>query len=842
MSLVRRASYRYYLHHPWQLVLGIIGIALGVAVIVGVDLATGSARRAFDISTSAITGTATHQIVGSTTGVPDSLYTMLRVRERIGSAAPVIEAVARAHNLRGPTLRIVGVDPLAETGIRSISEPISQSGFTRLMSERRGVLVGAPLAQRLGLRQDDHLPILIEGRTDTLHVIGVLSPRDNAASEALSDLIFADVATVQELLRAPGRLDRIDLVLDSAQAIQVRSLLPLGTELVDAGERARSTAAMTRAFEINLGALSLLALVFGMFLVYNSATFSVLQRRPLLALLRAQGVTRRELATVILIEIVVMAVVATGIGLLLGVVLAGGLVRLVARTINDLYYTVNVTQLHWSAWQAFKAIGIGIGATILSALPPLAEVTSTTPGAALSRSTLERRTIAASGRLVAISFVLALLAIVLLVIPGEGIVFGFAALFTVLLAAALLVPAGTLALMRVLRPLLIALFRWAGRVSVRGLTGTLSRTAPAIAALTISVATALSIGLMIDSFRGTVTRWLYNTLRADVYVSAPGGAANRSENPLSPAFVQRITNDPVIAGASLYRTSASPFRQGTVRLVGIDLYEPHRQAFDLLEGNPAEVWRAFLNEPAVLASEAFARRYDVGLGDSITLDTPTGKHSFRVAGIFRDYASEHGVLFMSRQHYRQYWHDDAVTSIALFLRPGVVPAEAIAHLRTLPTEGQHIMIRSNRALREASLRVFDQTFAITGVLRLLALAVAFTGVLGALMALQIERSRELAILRATGVTARQLWGVVSLQSGLMGLAAGLLAIPLGILLSWLMSAVVNRRSFGWTMDFTVSPGIVVESVLLALLAALLAGVYPSWRMSRTQPALALREE
>ncbi|MFO8174492.1 MAG: ABC transporter permease, partial [Longimicrobiales bacterium] len=163
-------------------------------------------------------------------------------------------------------------------------------------------------------------------------------------------------------------------------------------------------------------------------------------------------------------------------------------------------------------------------------------------------------------------------------------------------------------------------------------------------------------------------------------------------------------------------------------------------------------------------------------------------------------------------------------------------------LRARVPGDQQVQIRSSRTLRAASLEVFDRTFAITGVLRFLAFLVAFIGVLSALMALQFERSRELGVLRANGLTPGQVWKLVTAQTGIMGLVAGVLAVPAGLTLALVMIFVVNKRSFGWTLQLQVGPEILIQAVLLALLGALLAGILPAWRMARTSPAMALREE
>ena len=213
-----------------------------------------------------------------------------------------------------------------------------------------------------------------------------------------------------------------------------------------------------------------------------------------------------------------------------------------------------------------------------------------------------------------------------------------------------------------------------------------------------------------------------------------------------------------------------------------------------------------------------------------------------MAGVFYDYGSDIGVVFMARATFDRYYDDRLVTTMALYLQDGASLDAAIDGLRALAPAGEDILIRSNRTLRTLSMEVFDRTFAITSVLQLLAVGVAFIGILSALMALQLERNRELAVLRATGFTPGQVFGYVTLQTGLMGLFAGVLALPLGGVLASMLVFVINRRSFGWTMQFTIPPAILVQAIVLAVLAAWLAGLYPSWRMSRANPSLALRED
>jgi putative ABC transport system permease protein len=183
-----------------------------------------------------------------------------------------------------------------------------------------------------------------------------------------------------------------------------------------------------------------------------------------------------------------------------------------------------------------------------------------------------------------------------------------------------------------------------------------------------------------------------------------------------------------------------------------------------------------------------------------------------------------------------------VSSIGLTLEPGRDVGAVVADLRAYAGEGQDLQVRSNRAIRAASLEIFDRTFAITGVLRVLATVVAAIGVLSALMALQLERARELGVLRAQGLMPREVWRLVMAETGLLGGIAGVLAVPVGLGMALVLIHVINRRAFGWSIDTTVPAEVLLQAVGLAVLAALAAGVYPAWRLARTPPAAALRAE
>jgi putative ABC transport system permease protein len=849
-----RAGARYHQHHPWQLVLALLGITLGVAVVAAVDLAIASSQRAFTLSTEAVTGRATHEVIGGPAGVPDSLYAALRSRLGGASVAPVVDRYIRLPGSGGYVLRVLGVDPFAEAPFRPYVAPAAGQVDLGPVISRPALLLEAGTAARLGLAAGDTARVSAGARMTTVLIAGLLEPGDALTRRALADVALADISTAQEIAGVVGSLDRIELRLDDdrARALpgsgaaagagaleQARAALPPGVRLLETGARTGATLRMTRAFETNLTALSLVALVFGMFLIYNAVTFSLVQRRPLIALLRAQGVTAREILVLVLLEAAAIGIVATALGLVAGTVIGAGLVHLVARTINDLYFTITVTTVGLTSLTVVKSALLGVGATLAAALPAAREAAHTPPRVTLARSTLERRVRGRASRLAVAGGIVALLATLLLLVPSRSIVLGFAALFVLILATALVTPAATLLLMAVVRPVAVRIGPVA-RLAARGVAASLSRTAPAVAALSIALAVGTAVTIMIGSFRSGVVTWLERSLQADVYVSAPDLGASRTDVVLEPALVAQITDLDDVVGLSTYRHVSLLLDDDIVRLIAADLYAPHRAAFEVLEGDVATVWPAFARG-GLLVSEPFAYRRGIAVGDSVSLPTDRGMVSLPVAAVYRDYASEHGVMFIDRQHYDMLWDDDAITSIGVFVAGAANADDVLSHIRSLPAAPGAVM-RSNRALRESTLVVFDRTFAITGVLRILALLVAFIGVTGALMALQLERAREIGVLRTTGLTPAQVWALITTQTGLMGFAAAVLAAPVGFIMAWAMVHVINRRSFGWSFDMVVGTAPFAQALAVGVGAALLAGIYPAWRMARLRPADAMREE
>ena len=849
------SSFRYLARHPWQTGLSILGVALGVAVVVAMDLANQSAKRAFNLSTDAVAGRSTHRIIGGPGGIPNELYRELKTRAGMPGMAPVVEGYTTVASDNGPViskhvgtrLQILGLDPFAEQPFRPYlgTQTADLSAF---ITTPNAILMSQATADSIGMTPGDEIVISIAGIRHRVSLAGTIQAADRVSRQALEGMIVADIATAQELVGSLNSISRIDVIVpDGPIGVQtvgkIKALLPPGVKLERTAARADSVDQLTRAYEVNLTALSLLALLVGTFLIYNSITFSVVMRRNMIGTLRGIGVTRQQIFTLIISEALLVGLISSAIGIVLGILLGKGLVGVVTRTINDLFFVVSVRDLAIPGSVLIKGGVMGVVTTLIAAIGPAIEATQVSPRAAMSRSSIEARWRSLVPYSAISGTFLLLVGLGVLIVPTRSLVISFGGLLGILLGFSLLVPPVTILLLKGLAPASRRPMGMMVSMAAKGVSASLSRTGVAIASLTIAVSITVGIGTMVQSFRGTVERWLDTTLAADIYISPPSLVSSQVRATVRPEVLDKLLALPGIESHTTFRSVQVDSTMGPVRLVALDTDLPtFNKPRRFKEGDPTDIWEAFQRGNTVIVSEPLAYHRSLKVGSTVTLSTNQGDTDFRVAGIYFDYSSSQGVVMMARGVYDRFWSDRGVSSISIYTAPDTDIRNMLRDLQEAAGDQQELRVRSNADLREASLQVFDRSFTITSVMRILAVIVAFVGVLSALMAMQMERRRELGTLRALGFTQRQVWGLITSQTGLMGLIAGILSIPIGLALASGLIFVVNRRSFGWSMDMQIFPDILLQAVGLSLLAALLAGVYPAIRMALSSTAESLREE
>lgn len=860
--VIARLGIRYINRRFFQSLLFILGVAIGVAVVIAIDIANDSAGRAFNLSAQSITGRATHRIIdGTGSGLPDDLYRQIRLDLGIRDSAPIISETVRALNMDDTGLRLLGVDPFAEPPFRDYLSTINVLGendsdsfeaLTTFIAEPDTVLISETLAQRYDKQPGDMLLLRAGVQRTEVRIIGLLQPQDTVSQQALDDLILADIATAGEITGMSGRLTRIDLILpDDADLTQIRTILPTGARLEATGSSGdNALAQMTEAFEINLQALSLLAVVVGVFLIYNTVSFSVVQRRPTIGIMRSLGTTRRQIFSFIVGEAFILGVMGTILGMGLGVIFGRLMVGLVAQTITDLYFSVTVTSITVAPFTLVKAAVIGIAASTGAAILPSYDATRTPPTGSMKRSQYEEQTQRLLPLITAVAAGSFIIGLLLLQIPPDALPLNslfvsFGALFCIIFGGALFTPLFLTLSMRAVTPLTARLFGVVGRMAPRAVNRALSRTGVAVAALTIAVSVIVGVSVMIGSFRNTVSDWLGNTLGADIFISPPVANTGEESIDTDPAVRDIVQNTPGIdrvSASRAVRVLAPDYPDMLpVNLLVVDFEIADQRDF---------VWKDFEGETAnpaleagqIVVSEPFAYRRDINpQNNQLTLLTDSGEITFEVAGVFYDYTTDQGRVLMARDTYEQHFDDPFITSLAAYVEPGTEIAPVIEQLRS-ELAGYDLDIQSNRVLREGVFEIFERTFQITIALRLLATLVAFIGILSALMALQLENTRQYGVMRANGMSRRQLRNFTLIQTGLMGTVAGVLAIPIGIVLAMVLIYVINVRSFGWTMQFMIPPQELITAFAVALVAAMLAGIYPALRLSSMLPAKALRSE
>ncbi len=853
MRTLWAASFNHLLRRPAQAALAFVGLALGVATITAVDIAVVSAGRAFELSMDAVNGSVTHQITGGPNGIDERLYAAMRMGGAISGLsvdmAPVVEGYVAVG---ADALQLFGIDPLVDAKVRgrdAASLQTAGSTIARMrnwFTERGTVVVAADTARRLGISVGATFQIDVGGHR---HPAQLLAQFD-APGPGYDALILTDIAQAQEWLGSQGKLSRIDLRIPSGAAgeaalTRLRAKLAPGLQLREAPRRAQQNLSMTNAFTVNLQAMSLLALLVGLLLIYSAISFSVIQRRRTFGVLRALGATRANVLTLVLAEATAVGIVGAALGIALGLAIGRHLVALVSSTINDLYFVLAVNEVVLPASTIVKAVAAGLIVTLAAAVAPAMEVANSNPQLALRRSALERRAVNVAHRLLLVGLLCAAASGLVVVLSRRSLLAGFIALLLLLIAVAAFTPAA-------LRMCSTIAARLAGRASPIArlafgeVAASLSRTGVAVAALGIAVAAMIGVSIMVESFRESLRAWLDRTLAADLYITAPGPGFARPERRLDPRVIDALLRVPGVTDHSESRRGVVESARGPITVDALRLASKGYSAIQLTEGEAARVWPAF-ESGSIVISEPLAWKLRLARGDELTLLTVAGPRAFPVAGVYREYGNDRGIILMHRGVYSHWWRDEAVTSLGLYLERGSDVARITAALNgTLagisPQARQAIHIRSNAEIRSLSMQIFERTFVITRVLYWLAAGVAAIGLISALLAWELERSRELAVLRALGLTARGAGMLIELQTGFMGLATFVTAVPTGLLTALILIEVINRRAFGWQIDLHLAGTQFGSALFLALATALVAGLYPAWRTARAPIAARVREE
>lgn len=842
----------------------VLGIALGIAVVIAIQLTNASSLRGFEAAVETISGKASLEIIGSGLGLDELLLNQLGWLHEYGQVSPVIEgdAQARAGNGQRETLRVLGIDILRDRSIRDYkllahnsaqakSRELNTTDFLNLLVDPYSIIITEKFAERRRLSVGDKLALTIGDRTANFSIRGIL--KNEGPARALDgNFAVMDIAAAQLAFDRLGRLDRLDIKLrdginiDEAESAIARRL-PESLRVQRPARRGQQVEKMLEAFHFNLTALSYIALLVGLFLIYNTVSISVITRREEVGTLRALGVSRYAVLGLFLSEAAVLALIGCALGLLLGRVLSFAAVKLTATTVNALYIASAATPPSLELKHYILAFAVGVPLSLLAATVPALEAARVAPMAAMrgndrleSRFRLRKRYLILPPVLFALAYWFA----------GRNAVnglpvFGYAAAIAIVFGAVLLVPAFLFLVSRMGKQSLARLFNVEGRLANANLAGAISRIAISVAALAVSLSMMVAIAVMIGSFRETVVYWIGQTLQADLYLRPATRSNVATDVTISPEAENIITSHPTVAAVDRFRNFDLPYEDGliTVGAGDFNVLIRHGKLQFKTPGNQQQALNAMqsaINQNAVVVSESFAIKRGKDIGDEVRLMTPKGEASFRVAAVYYDYSSDRGIVVMDRAVFAKYWGEQRPTSLTIYLREGLNPDSARDEILKALGEKYQVLIFTNAAIRKEVLRIFDSTFAITYALEVIAILVAIMGVASTLLTLILERKREIVMLRLIGADQKQIRKMVIIEAALMGGVSQSVGLVIGVLLSLILIYVINLQSFGWTIQFHLPVWFLAQSSILILITTALSGIYPARRAASMQ--VAEREE
>lgn len=843
-----RQVVRHVVRHKLLALLNILSVALGVAVFLAIQIANHSATRSFNAGIDLVAGKANLEARGAGEGFDEKLLPKLTNARGVKAATPMVEGYLTLPDHPGEYLQLLGMDPFTQAPFATFAVQDASGGELEIESwlgKPDGIALSEEIARKFGLKIGDRLRVAAGGRIHERVVRFLLRLKESPAGTN-TRVAAMDIGFAQELLGRGPKISSVQLLLDDPGrapelAEELAKLVPADVQILAPAQRSNQVQRMLAGFQLNLTALSMVSLLVGMFLIYNTIAASVVRRRAEVGILRALGASRAEVQALFLGEAAVLGLCGIAVGIVGGFLLAGTLVRAVAQTISSLYLALSIDAWHVTAGLLSLTFAFGLLSVLIAAWLPAREGARLDPIRALSLGTsLESHRLAVPrwNWLGLGALLLAALTSTLALLTGPALL-GFASALFVVVGFAFFAPlvtrfGGALAA-RLTRQRIIF------RLAAQNLWRSHQRNAVTVAALMAAIAMMGGVSIMIHAFRRTVEVWIARTVAADIYITP---AANESAGARSFSPPQLIAQAGRIAGVE---------RVDTFRELGVNI-RGERTSLAVVAGSKRDnltfigpgndrARQARLFDPrTVLVSEPFARRFRLWENDRVAIPTPGGVVEFVIGGVYFDYSRDSGVIMMARENFDRHWQDPRVFSFALYVAPGA-SLEAVAdEMRAQAAPFGKFLVYSNRSLRERVFEIFDQTFQVTYVLRLIAVLVAVAGIFLGLTTLVAEREREIGVLRAVGASRGQIRGLILAESGLIGLVASALGVVAGLALSFVLTYVINKAFFGWTIQLTIPWTHVLATPLWIVPASLLAGWLPAVRASRVPIASAVRSE
>jgi putative ABC transport system permease protein len=833
LSLFSHLILRPLKREPVRTALTVFAVALGVAVVVAIDLAGQAAAGSFQSSVESLTGKS-NLLLSSTGGIDEKLLAQLTQLPYPLDFAPRIEDFASIDG-KGEAIPFIGLDLIGHHWAQLDEQNPEQAAL--MLSAPNPIWVGA----RLNLQTGAVVHLLINDVVRSYTVAGVLKPQPGEIGE--QNVIVADIGLAQVVTGKTGKLDTIDVRTSATSTNDWRRLIsahvPASVEVAPQGARTGENRKMLSAFRWNLRVLSYIALVVGAFLIYNTISVSVVRRRNEIGVLRAIGASRSLIGLGFLAESLFFALAGSALGLLLGRVMAVGAVALIGRTVESLYVSSQPSPIQLTLESASAGVSLGLFVSLLAALAPAVEAARVSPVEAMARGREELNAAQRSRITIWWAILMLIIGASLTRLPafnGQPLA-AYAAVLLLIAGTSAAIPTVVTHFSRFAAPGIQIVLGTEAMLALRSLRASLGRTSVLTAALTTAVAMTASVGIMVGSFRQTVAVWMDNQLTADFYLR-PAGSSSADRHPtMSATIADGIAQLPGVASVDRFRAYPISYEGLPATLAGGE----SKTATHLLPGEDTnEILRLLPTGDFAVVSEPFANKHNIHIGSYVTLPLAGAPHSFKVLGIYYDYSTERGYIILSRPTLLKYLPDPASSNLAVILKPNANPTAVRDGIDKI-IAGRAVLVFANSTLRRGAIEIFDRTFRITYALEAVAISVAVMGIAGALLAMVIDRRREFALLRFLGAAQPQVRRIILFEAGLLGLLANIIGLILGVLLSLILIFVINKQSFGWTFQFHWPVAILLSALTVVYLATVLAGLYPARIALRMNPIEVIHE-
>lgn len=837
-------SLRHMLAHRWRVLTVVFGVALGAAVFTCVRLAVDASLQSFSRSVDSIAGRTEWTLARPGGRVPEDILSRLLRNPSVKAASPVTMSYVQAEGADAEPFLLIGFDPLLDSTFRGWTAETAGSespaaSRLEILTDPFTLLAGRPLSQSLGLRVGGGFTVRHVNAVKSFKVAGILELEGLALAEG-GRVALCDMSTFQEFTGTHGFVDRIDLAFRGGvgeNSAPPLSDLPPGVVVQRPSEIRWSGAKLIRSYQLNLSILSFVSLFVGMFLVYSLVTLNATARRHEIAVLRSLGASARTVLALFLAEGAFFGVIGWILAIPLGSLIIERLLESVRSTITLLFVRVPPEDLTLAPEELFLSFLVTLSVSLVASSKPAREAMSVPPREAMIMFASET----SEGMRIRFAAGLAVLMILAVwpiswIRPVWGIpVFGYLSTFLLFLGFALFSPG----LLKGVGTWLPGPLRRVGGMPAflggRYVKDAGKRAAVSVGALITAVGLFVALSIMIHSFRTTVETWVKQTISGDLFIEPRMASLNQYREPVPPELVDFLRAHPERPDLVPYRRIVLRHDQRTyqLELIDFEIFRKHA-SFLMMEGSQEEILPRLARGEGFLVSEVFANQVGTRTGDKFRLAVHGVEFDLPVLGVFRDYRTHGGVVHFSLPVFEALTGDGAWSGVRIVMTSARSSPEQLRELRNsvlgfCAERGLDVGATIGSELQREILRVFDETFAVTGVLLVVALLVATLGITSTLAVLVLERTHQLHTLLAVGASRNQIRSMILWESVLMVAVGQALGAVCGFALSLLLIYVINRQSFGWTFMYGVDWIGITASLPLILATALLAAV-PATRL------------